>query len=101
MHARSALAFSAFRASIRSMITLKHGFLPCPILRAPIKAPSMRAAPTIPGYALLQHLGGGQMTCVYSAQDFATDALCAVKTMRPEWQDEPAAIKLLQREARA
>lgn len=55
----------------------------------------------IPGYELLQCLGGGPLTCVYSAREDATDELCAVKMLRPEWDDTPAAIKLLQREARA
>lgn len=55
----------------------------------------------IPGYELLQCLGGGPLTCVYSAREYAADELCAVKLLRPEWDDTPAAVKLLQREARA
>jgi len=55
----------------------------------------------IPGYELLQPLGGGTMTAVYSARDCAADTLCALKLLRPEWQDQPTAIKLIQREARA
>ncbi len=61
----------------------------------------MQPLPRIPGYDLAQPLGGGPLTCVWSARDCATDKACAVKALRPEWQDAPTAIKLLQREARA
>lgn len=61
----------------------------------------MQAVPTIPGYELLAPLGGGAMTCVYSARDLATDALCAVKTIRDDWDDPATAQQLLRREARA
>jgi len=61
----------------------------------------MSALPRIPGYNLAACLGGGPMTVVYSAWDAQTDAACAVKTLRPEWEDQTTAIKLLQREARA
>jgi serine/threonine protein kinase len=37
---------------------------------------------------------------VYSARDSATGELCAVKLLRPDWEDQPTAVKLLQREAR-
>jgi serine/threonine protein kinase len=59
----------------------------------------MTAVPTIPGYEILSCLGGGMLTAVYAAR--AGDAPCVVKTLRPDWQDQPLAIKLLQREARA
>ncbi|HMF12302.1 MAG TPA: serine/threonine-protein kinase [Gemmataceae bacterium] len=61
----------------------------------------MQPVPKIPGYELLACLGGGPMTCVYSARDLATDTPCAVKLPRPSWDDQDTAIKLLQREARA
>ena len=61
----------------------------------------MQPVPKIPGYELLACLGGGPMTCVYSARDCAADSLCAVKLPRPTWQDQATAVKLLQREARA
>ena len=61
----------------------------------------MRAAPNIPGYELVACLGGGPMTCVYSARDLSDDSPCAVKLPRPTWEDQPTAVKLLQREARA
>jgi serine/threonine protein kinase len=61
----------------------------------------MHPAPGIPGYELLQNLGGGQMTCVYAAREVETDAPCAVKVLRPGWDRDSTAVKLLQREARA
>jgi serine/threonine protein kinase len=61
----------------------------------------MQARPRIPGYELLSYLGGGPLSRVYSAREGATDTLCAVKVLREDWADQPTAIKLLQREARA
>lgn len=61
----------------------------------------MMIVPKIPGYELLSCLGGGMLTSVYSARPSGSDATCAVKLLRPAWQDNPIAIKLLQREARA
>jgi serine/threonine protein kinase len=61
----------------------------------------MQPLPTIPGYELLDPLGGGPLTCVYGARDLADDRPCAVKVLRPEWNGDVTAIKLLQREARA
>jgi serine/threonine protein kinase len=61
----------------------------------------MQPIPRIPGYQLLQRLGGGLMTAVYSARADQTDAPCAVKVLRGDWQDPDTGIKLLQREARA
>jgi serine/threonine protein kinase len=60
----------------------------------------MQLPPTVPGYELIERLGGGPLTWVYSARDCATDELCAVKLLRPDWEDLPTAVKLLQREAR-
>jgi serine/threonine protein kinase len=61
----------------------------------------MDAIPAIPGYHLLHCLGGGPMTVVYSARSEADDRPCAIKTLRPDWDDRATAVKLLQREARA
>ncbi len=61
----------------------------------------MQTIPRIPGYQLLQRLGGGPMTSVLSARTAGTDAPCAVKVLRDDWDDPDTAIKLLQREARA
>ncbi len=62
---------------------------------------AMKALPRIPGYELLTCLGGGAITTVYSARACETDLACAVKVLRPDWEDQPVAVKLLQREARA
>ncbi len=61
----------------------------------------MQPIPRIPGYHLLARLGGGPMTTVYEARDAQSSAPCALKVVRPEWDDQETAIKLLQREARA
>ena len=61
----------------------------------------MKALPKIPGYELLTCLGGGVITTVYSARQCETDCPCAIKVLRPDWEDQPVALKLLQREARA
>ena len=61
----------------------------------------MKAVPRIPGYELLTCLGGGVVTTVYSARECETDFPCAIKVLRPDWEDQPVAVKLLQREARA
>lgn len=60
-----------------------------------------RKAPAIAGYELLTCLGGGMITSVYAARDLEKDEACAVKVLRPDWAEQPMAIKLLQREARA
>jgi serine/threonine protein kinase len=61
----------------------------------------MSRLPQIPGYELLQCLGGGPLTIVYTAQELSTDQKCVVKVLRAECADDSTAIKLLQREARA
>jgi serine/threonine protein kinase len=61
----------------------------------------MQPIPQIPGYQLLQRLGGGLMTCVYAARSEDTDQPCAVKVLRDDWEDPATGAKLLQREARA
>jgi serine/threonine protein kinase len=61
----------------------------------------MPRLPTIPGYELLECLGGGPLTAVYAGREQDTDRPCAVKVVRPEWPEQDTAIKLLQREARA
>jgi serine/threonine protein kinase len=61
----------------------------------------MQDAPRLPGFELLKQLGGGPVTQVLLARDCGEDRLCVVKLLRPEWDDPPTGIKLLQREARA
>src|SRR5436853_570120 len=55
---------------------------------------SMEPAPRLPGYLLLQRLGGGPMTTVYEARDEDSGAACAVKVLRPDWADQATAVKL-------
>ncbi|MFQ3591628.1 MAG: serine/threonine-protein kinase [Gemmataceae bacterium] len=57
--------------------------------------------PRIPGYCLLQRLGGGPITTVYEARDDETGEPCAIKILRDDLEDRSTAIKLFQREARA
>jgi serine/threonine protein kinase len=61
----------------------------------------MSPLPRVPGYELLQPLGGGPLTHVFKARRSDTDELCAVKLLRDEWAEHPTAVKLLRREARA
>jgi len=61
----------------------------------------MSPLPRVPGYELLQPLGGGPLTHVFKARRLDTDKLCAVKLLRDEWADHATAIKLLRREALA
>ncbi|MFL5241150.1 MAG: serine/threonine-protein kinase [Gemmataceae bacterium] len=61
----------------------------------------MSSMPQIPGYEILQPLGGGPLTQVFAARERKRDLPCALKLLRPDWEDETTAIKLLQREARA
>lgn len=61
----------------------------------------MEPFPSVPGYELIQALGGGPLTTVYAARDVEGNSPCAVKVIREDWEDPSTAIKLLQREARA
>jgi serine/threonine protein kinase len=61
----------------------------------------MSSLPRIAGYELLRSLGGGPLTQVYAARELENDEACALKVLRPDWEDRTTAIKLLQREARA
>src|SRR5205085_4300629 len=54
----------------------------------------------LPGFDILQYLGGGPLTCVYWARDLERGWDCAVKVPRPDCDDPVTAVKLLQREAR-
>jgi serine/threonine protein kinase len=57
-------------------------------------------ATEIPGYEIIEPLGGGALTQVVAARQRGTGSLCAVKRIRPNCEDLPTAIKLIQREAR-
>jgi serine/threonine protein kinase len=61
----------------------------------------MKPTPRIPDYELLERLGGGPLTQVFAARQQPGDRPCAVKVLRPDWEDQPTAVKLLHREARA
>ncbi len=41
------------------------------------------------------------MTAVFAGREIESDAPCAIKVIRPEWDERITAVKLLQREARA
>lgn len=60
----------------------------------------MEGAPRIAGFELLQPLGGGPFTRVYSAHDFYTDAIVALKYLRDDSPHFDIALALLRREAR-
>src|SRR5205823_10177615 len=66
-----------------------------------VSGPAMSPLPRLPGYELLQLLGGGPLTHVFKARRSDTDQLCAVKLLRDEWACHATAIKLLRREAHA
>src|SRR5207253_151098 len=70
-------------------------------LCTPIPTRSMQPIPHVPGYELFERLGGGPMTAVYAAREGGSDKPCAVKVLRPDWDDPDTGAKLLQREARA
>src|SRR5262249_45646195 len=61
----------------------------------------MGGAPRIAGYELIQPLGGGPFTRVYSAHEFATDAVVALKHLPDDAPHFDLALTLLRREARA
>lgn len=61
----------------------------------------MTPLPQIPGYELLRPLGGGPLTQVFAGKDCQDNQPCAVKLLRPHWEDPETAILLLRREARA
>lgn len=61
----------------------------------------MTPPPRIPGYELLQPLGGGPFTQVWAAHDLADDERVALKRPRDDSPDEDMAVTLLRREARA
>jgi len=60
----------------------------------------MSQLPRLPGYELIESFGGGPMTCVWSAREWATGDLVAVKMPRPGWPVDTART-LIHREARA
>jgi serine/threonine protein kinase len=61
----------------------------------------MSSLSRITGYELVRPLGGGPLTQVFAARELESDEACVLKVLRPDWEDQTTAIKLLQREARA
>src|SRR5262245_52725163 len=57
--------------------------------------------PALPGYDLLEPLGGGGMGEVYKARQLSLDRLVAIKVIRPERLAERSAAARFLREARA
>jgi serine/threonine protein kinase len=60
----------------------------------------MEGLPRIAGFELIQPLGGGPFTRVWSAHDFYTDAIVALKYLRDDAPHFDVALTLLRREAR-
>jgi eukaryotic-like serine/threonine-protein kinase len=61
----------------------------------------MSDRPRIPGYELIECLGGGPLTWVWSARALATDDRVAVKLLRHDRSERDIALTLLRREAAA
>lgn len=61
----------------------------------------MRRRQLIPGFRLLQRLGGGPHADVYAAEPVGGGDPVAIKVLRPDRQDDADAITLIRREARA
>lgn len=61
----------------------------------------MPRRPVIPGYRLLDRLGGGPCCEVFAADPQTLDEPVAIKTLKPEKAADPKALTLLEREARA
>jgi serine/threonine protein kinase len=61
----------------------------------------MGRAPRIAGFELIQPLGGGPFSRVYSAHEFASDSVVALKHLPDDAAHFDLALSLLRREARA
>ncbi|MGE0432636.1 MAG: serine/threonine-protein kinase, partial [Planctomycetota bacterium] len=59
------------------------------------------AAPEIPGYKIIEPLGGGGMGVVYLARQEELDRDVALKVLRPDALDDAEAVQRFMREARA
>jgi serine/threonine protein kinase len=60
----------------------------------------MLLPPKIPGFTLIRRLGGGAITSVFEAREEESGSPCAVKLIRPDFEDQEMARQLLRREAR-
>src|SRR5207248_841285 len=82
-------------------LSLMHRFCRCngyPLFR---RVSCVASPPSIPGYELLQPLGGGPLTCVFAARRNSDDLPCVIKLPRGDWPDHADAVRLLRLEARA
>lgn len=61
----------------------------------------MERAPRVTGFDLIQPLGGGPFTRVWSAHDHYTDAMVAIKLLREDSPQRDIGLELLRREGRA
>lgn len=60
-----------------------------------------QAGPKIPGFEIIEPLGGGGMGVVYKARQVALDRIVALKILAPDVLDDPEAVARFRREARA
>jgi eukaryotic-like serine/threonine-protein kinase len=60
----------------------------------------MESFPSLTGYELVCELGGGSLTRVFAARHIEGEFTCAIKTLRPEWENDCVASQLIRREAR-
>ena len=63
-------------------------------------APAAPTAPVVPGYEIGESLGRGGAGEVFRARDTVLGRPIAVKVLRPEWRDDPAAVGRFWGEAR-
>jgi serine/threonine protein kinase len=61
----------------------------------------MRRRPVVPGYCLLDRLGGGPLAEVFAAEPAGGGPRVAIKVLRPEKLDDIGAVTLIRREAQA
>lgn len=61
----------------------------------------MSIRPTVPGFRLVARLGGGPHADVFSAEPTGGGGPVAIKLLRPGCRDDPDAVVLIRREARA
>jgi len=78
----------------------KSGVASAPTVAGEVK-PQPDPLPVIPGYEVLGILAGGGMGVIYKARQVRLNRFVAIKVIRPERLNSPAAIRRFQREALA